>query len=71
MGIWRLGLLEISNVVDHRVLGMGFGYYCGPKANHICSHVRSDLRGCNRLANHDGPHYNIYAPRGETWSWWD
>lgn len=44
------------------------GYYAGPKATHICSHVRSDLRGCNRLANHDGPHYNIFAPAGETWT---
>jgi hypothetical protein len=43
------------------------GYYAGPKADHICSHVKFNLRGCTRRADHTGLHGNMHDPYGRSW----
>jgi len=43
------------------------GWYVGPKADHICSHAKFNLRGCTRRAGHSGSHTNINDPYGRTW----
>ena len=43
------------------------GWYAGPKPAHICSHAKFNLKGCNRLAGHKGPHRNIFDVTDERW----
>ena len=43
------------------------GYYAGPKAAHICSHVKFNLRGCTRRAGHTGLHENMNNPYHRSW----
>jgi len=43
-------------------------WYAGPKDSSVCSHVKFNLKGCNRLANHDGMHRNIFDSTNEYWS---
>lgn len=44
------------------------GVYGGqPKAAHLCSHVKFSLKGCNRLAGHEGLHRNIFDSTNEQW----